>query len=302
MLKSTVPRNTYIGTGTTGTFGWNWLIDEASDLHVAVLVPQTGVPSYILVVLTQGVDYVIQTPATQVGSDAGGNIVLTNTGYFAPSNGLLPSGYAIVIRRSVAFAQPDVFPNQGAYDPGEVESALDYLDMQIQQLQDQLGRTLQTPLDDYTAPGQNIGLAPVRALQFVCFDATGNVTTALAVSEFSPTDIGPLGTPKVGLADLGNTAACYLNDLINLTSSDGITYTWTAPFSIYAGMLATCIWPYTSASVEPVIVTNFSFLINPDPITNPIKQKSGAPLYGGQLQAGTAYLLLYDGSAWRVMV
>ena len=303
MLAAQTPRIAYPGTGSSGTFQWQWLITDASQLYVAGLIP-TGntLDPFTEQALVLGTDYNIQTPATQVGSSAGGYIVLTVGGWAAPWSGNLPLGYVIVIRRVVTFDQPSEFTNQGAYSPASVESALDYLGMQIQQLQDQMGRVIQTPLDDYQAPGQGIGLAPDRASQFVCFDTAGNVTTAGAVTTLTPDDITAKGTAGIGLGNMGNTTACYLNSLISLTSADGNSYAWTSGVNVYAGMLVTCTLNHNSVSTTPTITTNFSFGISPNPIVNTIVNKAGGALSGGQLVTGTAYLLLYDGTYWRVMV
>ena len=68
-------------------------------------------------------------------------------------------------------------------------------------------------------------------------------------------------------------------------------------------MLATVIWPFTSTISGPGITTNAYYqLPNPSQsLTNNIVNKDGSALTVGQLVAGTASLLFYDGAKWRVL-
>ncbi len=171
MLASTNARNVYTGDGATSNYGWNWLINQASDLRVAVL---SNASPQVLTVLTLGVDFTIQTPATQVGNSGGGNIVLSATGFLAPTTGFLPTGWGLIIRRSVTFGQPGVLGDQEGSAASQIESMIDYLAMQTLQILDALGRTIQTPIDDYAAPNQNLPVASLRAGAVLGFDTNGN--------------------------------------------------------------------------------------------------------------------------------
>lgn len=304
-LSSTIPRISALGNGATAVYPWAWLIDTDTDLHVAVLAPPVAPATQgVLTILQIGVDFIIQNPALMVGNSNGGNIVLLGTGFLAPSGGFLPGGWGIVIRRAVTFGQPAVLNDQGSYDASSIEDALDYLAMQTLQLQDAVNHCIQTPLDDYSVPQQNIGLARTRAGGYVIFDAHGNPYSTPAVIQGVPAGGETVtGIPAVAIENLAEGLSDLVNQTLGLTSTDGITYSWNVPYGIYAGMLATAIWPETSTVTNPVIASNIYYqLPNPPPIlSQSIVNKDGSALTVGQLVAGTASLLFYDGAHWRVM-
>ena len=297
-LPAANPRLAYIGNNSTGTYAWTWLVYQAGDLHVAVLNPQS-----VLQVLTLGTDYSIQNPILQLDNYSGGNIVLSASGFFAFNNGVLPLGWAIIIRRAVSFDQDTTLSSQGLYDPMSVEGALDYLTMQTVQLQDAVAHCIQTPLDDYVAPSQNIGTAALRAGGYVLFDGNGNPYSTPATIPTVPAGgmIVNTGAPAVGLSNLGEFLANLVNQTLPLTSTDGVTYSWYSSYGIYAGTLASVIWPHTSTSTTPRIGTT-CYQPELPPLYANIVTASGGALTMGQLVSGTAGLLLYDGTNWRVLV
>ena len=295
-LPATNPRLAYVGNNTTGTYAWTWIVYQATDLHVAVLNPQSA-----LTVLALGSDYSIQNPILQIDANSGGNIILSASGFFAFNNGVLPAGWAIIIRRAVVFDQTTTLDSQGLYDPAAVEGQLDYLTMQTLQLQDAVAHCLQTPLDDYVAPSQNIATAALRAGGYVLFDANGNVYSTPALIEGVPAGgTTYLGIPAVTLSNLAEGLSDLVNQTLPLTSTDGATYSWSVNYGIYRGMLATVIWPYTSTTTTPVIKTT-CYQAPSRIITNVVVNKDGTALTNGQLVAGTAAVLYYDGTYWRLM-
>lgn len=173
-VAGTVPRSVALGNGSVTTYPWNWLVFDPTQLHVAVLAPAAGGVSGALTVLTPGTDYNVQYPSLQINSAAGGNIVLTGTGFFSATSGALPLGWGIVIRRVVAMGQGAQMGNQAGFNPASIESALDVLAMQTLQLQDAIAHCIQTPIDDYAALVQNIPLQASRANLLIGFDNNGN--------------------------------------------------------------------------------------------------------------------------------
>lgn len=298
-LPATNPRIAYVGNNTTGTYAWTWLVYQGSDLHVAALDPQQNVH-----VLAYGIDWNVQTPIMQENNANGGNIVLSGTGFFTFNNGILPGGWALIIRRSVVFDQDTELGPQGAFDPFSVESTLDYLTMQTIQLQDAVGHCLQTPLDDYQTVGQNIAAASQRAGGYVIFDAYGNVYSTPALIEGVPAGGATVaGTPAVAASNLAEGVEDKLNALLQIQGTDGVTYTYSTLFGIYAGMLVSVIWPATNTVTNPVILfTIYPQTPNPPPaLARAIVNKNGSALTIGQLVQGTMALLGYDGNQLRVM-
>ncbi len=300
-LPSTIPRIVYTGIGSQATYAWGWLVNAASDLHVAVL---SNASPQVLTVLTLGADYTIQTPATQIGSSGGGNIVFTATGFLAPTSGNLPTGWGLVIRRAVAFGQPSVFNNQGAYDPASVESAFDYLAMQTLMLQDAVGRCVQMPLDDYAAPAQNVALAASRANQFLGFDSSGNPISVAAVTTAALTATG-LGASLVQAATAGaalKVLGVFAPQQVLATSNDGgLTYTATVANGPVPRGTFIYFFPDTTNTAVALTFT-MTFSDGTPSLATFILRRDGSAIHVGDVVFNLPNLLVFDGSFWRIFV
>jgi hypothetical protein len=295
-LASTIARSVAIGAGNTGIYPWNWLVNDPSQLHVAVLSPVTTLPQ-VLTVLTYGTDFTIQTPGIQIGAASGGNIVLTNTGFFAFSGGNLPTGWSIVIRRIVTFGQPSTLGNQAGFNPSSIESMCDYLAMQNLQLLDALNHTVQTPLDDYATPTQGVALASARANQFLAFDGSGNPIS-------SP---GPIAGVPVGSFGglLAQTAAAFnaqgllgipyqIYSIAQTSNAFGTPNLPAAP--VQGGIIFV-----NAASANTGASTLTVNIAGTGNVTYPIQTANGSALSGGELAIATTTMLVFQSSAWRIM-
>lgn len=110
------------GNGVTTSFAYNFLIPyQADGVTPAVRVFRTldGVTYTLL----RGTDFSI----SGVGVPTGGAVV------YPLSGSALPTGQSLTIERDVDYIQPYAFNNQN-FKPTRVNSALDYIVMQIQQL------------------------------------------------------------------------------------------------------------------------------------------------------------------------
>jgi hypothetical protein len=342
-LSPTVPRSVYVGNGSTSSYPWTWLVNADTDLHVAVI--DTATPPNITV-LSEGTDYTIQTPAIQIGSDAGGYIALTATGFLAPTSGNLPTGWSLVIRRAVSFEQDASLGNEGALQPASIEAALDYLCMQTQQLQDAMLRTLQFSPEDSSIQTLAV-LAAARANGWLGFDSNGNpivtagtvgqtllstfgitlgqtATAAAARAVLGASTVGgnvftaataaaaraTLGSGLLGdnlflaqniqdgLTDLGiSFSVPYIPGNLLYTAGPPTAYTWNRPWtgsnSIGTGEPAIFICPANNVGHATVAVNGG--------IPKTIVHKDGSNLANGDLVSGTMYLLVFDGSYWRII-
>lgn len=90
----------------------------------------------------------------------------------------IPSGSTLTIDRVVPLTQLATLSDQGDFYAQVVEAALDTLCMEIQQVSAQTTRSIQIPVVD-----QNVNVtlpaAAARANQYLAFDSSGNVTTAI---------------------------------------------------------------------------------------------------------------------------
>lgn len=113
---------TATGNGVTTSFAYNFLIPYQAD----GVTPAVG--AYITVA-TVRTDLVLNTDYSIAGVDnpAGGTVT------YPLSGSPLASPNTITIFRDEAYVQHYAFPNQ-SFRPDQVETALDWLEMQIQQL------------------------------------------------------------------------------------------------------------------------------------------------------------------------
>lgn len=110
------------GNGSNTSFAYTFLIPYQSDgvtPAVSVFKTISGVKTN----LTLNVDYSI----SGVGNPSGGTVT------FPLSGSPLVAGGTITITRAEQYVQPYAFPNEG-FLPQDVEKALDWLVMQVQQL------------------------------------------------------------------------------------------------------------------------------------------------------------------------
>ena len=153
-VASTTNKATYSGNGTTTVFTVPFYFLAAADLQV---------------ILRSGATETVQTLTTQytvtgAGVPSGGSVTMLT----AP-----PSGTTLTILRNVeATQETDLLPNDRL--PAEsLETALDKATMLIQQLDEEVGRSLKYPATDAAMSAQ-LPTSTGRASKFLSFDASGN--------------------------------------------------------------------------------------------------------------------------------
>ena len=108
-------------TGANKTWGFNFKAKSATDLVLDVTD-------------TTGLTTVIPSGAFTVAfsSDFNSGVVTY------PIAGFLPAGYRVRVRRSLPRTQPSRIGNQGTFLPQTYEDALDYVEMQLQEVEEGL--------------------------------------------------------------------------------------------------------------------------------------------------------------------
>ena len=143
----------YTANGTQTVFAYGFKVFAAGDLQVVRTV--AGAEA----VLALNVDYTV----SGVGSDLGGNVTMVT----APAAGAL-----ITIVRSVPLTQEVDLRNQSGFYPEVHERAFDRSTMQVQQLNELIGRGLRVPVSDAAAPV--LPGAAARASKVLVFDVNGH--------------------------------------------------------------------------------------------------------------------------------
>jgi hypothetical protein len=157
------------GNGAQTVFGFSFIGVAASDISVT-FTDASGNQT----LLTQGsgpTQYQLSLNAPVSGAIWGVGGTIT----YNPSGTPIASGTTLTILRTVPLTQTVSLTNQGAFFPTAVETGLDLLAMQIQQLSELYGRAIVAPPSD--PPTVNLTLPPAaqRANTGLAFDGSGNV-------------------------------------------------------------------------------------------------------------------------------
>jgi hypothetical protein len=156
-VSSTTNKVVIAGNGVTTVFSYNFQINSSTDAQV-IFTDATGVSTTLSSTL-----YSI----SNLGSPTGGTVTYPLVG--SP----IATGTSLTITRQLALTQPTSIANQGAFYPTAVEGAIDRVVMEIQQVSEQIGRTLTAPITDAAAIGP-LPSATTRANKALVFDASGN--------------------------------------------------------------------------------------------------------------------------------
>jgi hypothetical protein len=124
----------FIGTGTATVFPYAFKIFAASNLQVVRADSSTGLESTLIL----NTDYTVSLNTDQ-DSNPGGNVTLL---------AVLAVGFTMVITSDIANLQPTDLTNQGGFYPEVITDALDRATIQIQQMADELTRSIKIPISD----------------------------------------------------------------------------------------------------------------------------------------------------------
>lgn len=168
----------FIGTGTASYFPFTFKVFNASDLQVVRVDTTTGVETTLVL----NTDYAVSLNADQ-DSNPGGSIVLTSGSL------VLAVGFNMIITSDIANLQPTDLTNQGGFYPEVITDALDRATIQIQQMADELTRSIKIPVTDGLSLDMELPSAVDRANSFLSFDAAGEPLMVSAGSPGAPTSI-----------------------------------------------------------------------------------------------------------------
>jgi len=217
----------FIGNGTATVFPFTFKVFAAADLDVIRLNSSTGVETTLVL----NSDYTVTLNGNQ-NTNPGGSVTL--------SAGALATGLTLTITSDIANLQPTDLTNQGGFYPEVITDSLDRATIQIQQMADDLTRSIKTPISDGLALNMELPTAAQRANSFLAFDASGEPTTVTAGSSGAPTTItrqtfsGTGAQTVFTLASdpgaLGNSAQVYIGGVYQQRSTYTIAGT-TLTFS-----------------------------------------------------------------------
>lgn len=174
-ISTTVNKNSFNGNDSATTFDTTFKFFDSTEL--TVILTDTGDLDTTLV---ESTDYTVS------GGDGS-----TGTITYPVSGDPLATGEVLTVIRDVPTTQDLDLLNGGAWNPEEVEKALDRLTMIVQQLEELLDRSVVAAPSD-VAPNMVLPNAATRANGFLGFDANGDasVVTDVLPSEVTTTPFG----------------------------------------------------------------------------------------------------------------
>lgn len=177
----------YTGNGVTVTFGFTFLILDAS--HIKVVRTENDLDTEITTGFT----------VSGVGNPSGGSITFST----APT-----SAQRITIVRDVPLTQEIDLVNQGAYFAEVVERGLDLAAQRDQQLQEQLDRTVKVPVGRDVSDLDTL-IAEVTALAAVAEDITDVAAVAAQVATLASA-VAAVAIAASNVSDITNFSSVYL--------------------------------------------------------------------------------------------
>lgn len=154
---------TALGNGATTVFTFPFVGVKAADL-VVTYTNAAGAQT----VLTQGTQYTVSLNAPASGQVWGVGGTVT----YPLSGSPIAAGSTLTIARTVPYTQT-ISSSQGQSFPLVVETALDLLAMQIQQVASVVNRAIGAPVTDTCGTIGKLPVAALRANQILGFDSTG---------------------------------------------------------------------------------------------------------------------------------
>lgn len=230
-----------LGTGAQTTWPFTFKVFAATDIAVTI-ADSLGVET----ALTYGVDYAVTLNANQETSPGG-------TVTYPISGSPLPVGKRLVIVGNLPYDQPLDLPSGGNFSPLALENQLDRLTMQIQQLREQMGRSLTVPVTSGVSPslpspiasniigwnknGDNLENYPLSELATTLAFATyrydtftGNGSTTQFTLSADPVTLGNLDVAVGGVTQTPGADYLLVNGVLAFTSPPPLGATILARF------------------------------------------------------------------------
>jgi len=171
MTTPSTPRKAgpLLGTGAQTSWPFTFKVFAASDIAVTI-ANNLGVETALVL----NADYSVTLNSNQDTSPGG-------TVTYPISGAALPTGSKLTIFGNLPYDQPLDLPSGGNFSPLALENQLDRLTMQIQQLREQLGRSLQVSVTS----SANVALPPPAASNLIGWNENGDNFENYPLSELA---------------------------------------------------------------------------------------------------------------------
>lgn len=207
-ISSTVRKaGPFLGNGSASVFPFGFKVFTSADLSV-IRLDTSGT----LLTLALTTDYIVTLNPNQ-DSNPGGSITLVA--------GALATGYSLVVTTAIPELQNVVLQNLGAFFPDVINDALDRLTILIQQMQEQVDRSLKFPLIDPLL-ASTLPIAASRANLLLGFDGTGALTAFTPSISFPGSTTNTVAFSATPTFDLSLGIQQSITLTGNVTSSTGV--------------------------------------------------------------------------------
>jgi chemotaxis protein histidine kinase CheA len=196
-ISSTTVRNSYSGDGTTDTFTYNFKIFQDSDIQV--IIRSANGTETIKTITTH---YTV----TDAGVASGGTVIFTA--------GNIPTNTeTVVLRRNIPQTQAIDYIANDPFPAESHEEGLDRATMAIQQIQEEVTRSLKlSKTNTMTSTEFTVGAA-ARANKILAFDASGEISVTQELGTYKGTDATITTEAYVQRDIVKSTSAAQLNNV-----------------------------------------------------------------------------------------
>ena len=196
-ISSTTVRNSYSGDGTTDTFTYNFKIFQDSDIQV--IIRSANGTETIKTITTH---YTV----TDAGVASGGTVIFTS--------GNIPTNTeTVVLRRNIPQTQAIDYIANDPFPAESHEEGLDRATMAIQQIQEEVTRSLKlSKTNTMTSTEFTVGAAD-RANKILAFDAAGEISVTQELGTYKGTDTTITTEAYVQRDIVKSTSATQLNNV-----------------------------------------------------------------------------------------
>ena len=203
-ISTTTILNSYSGNGSTTAFAYTFPINTTSEISV-IERSATGTET----VKSEG------TGSTNYGIADNGSAGGTVTMVTAPA-----SGTTLLIRRNTDFTQETDYVANDPFPAETHEDALDKLQMQTQELEEELNRSLKISRTNSMTSTEFTTSASDRASKVLAFDSSGELSVTQELGTFKGSDATVTTAAYVQRDIIKSTTAAQLNNVyINVADS-----------------------------------------------------------------------------------
>jgi hypothetical protein len=213
-VSSTTVKNSYSGDGSNDTFVYGFKIFASSDLQV-IIRSATGTET----TKTLTTDYTV----TGVGTASGGNVVFESTAIPTATE-------TVVLIRNVPQTQAIDYIANDPFPAETHEEGLDRATMTIQQMQEEVTRSIKLSRTNTMTSTEFAVAAADRANKILAFDSTGEISVTQELGTYKGTDTTVTTVAYVqrdivkstSAAELNNVYICVANSVVGdlLTDTD----------------------------------------------------------------------------------